>query len=435
MKKLSALIIVLAFAFIGIFSTNAKSDESYVIQLKSGADVQKVMTKHGLQAKYIYGKAVNGFASKVPYGQLKKLESDTDVLSVSLDRQVKAHVKPDKPGKPPKEDPTPVSNQIIPSGVERIGAASVDLSYSGNGVGVAIVDTGIDFAHIDLNVSLDCFYAPHSTSCQDDEGHGTHVGGIVAALDNDSDVVGVAPSATLYAVKVLDSAGSGYDSDIIAGLDWIATNAATLNPPINVVNMSLGREGTVDDNPAMHTAIQNLYNTGISVITSAGNDPYTEVSQNIPAGYPEVMAIASTTAVQGKAPKNGLCKGAYISRDTASYFTTDGAEVTVSAPGAHKEDVKVNCNLVLDGILSLLLGGGTTRMSGTSMSSPHVAGVVALMYEKDGLLTPELVRSALKAGADMVDVAPFDSPTSVYTYDGVREGVLNAPGALAVLDL
>src|SRR5262249_5434600 len=149
---------------------------------------------------------------------------------------------------------SPTSPQVTPAGIARIGAPNV--SFTGNGVGVAIVDTGIDFNHADLFVAASCFTA--YTACQDDEGHGTHVAGTVAARANEIDVWGVAPEATLYAVKVLDQRGKGTDSTIMAGLEWIASQ-----PGIRVVNMSLGRPGSVNDNPALHAAVEALYDVGI----------------------------------------------------------------------------------------------------------------------------------------------------------------------------
>jgi subtilisin family serine protease len=196
--------------------------------------------------------------------------------------------------------------------------------------------------------------------------------------------------------------------------------------------MSLGREGSVGDNPSMHAAVQALDSAGISVVTSAGNDQYLEVSQNIPAAYPEVLAIASTTAEDGTGPRKGQCAGVMIPADTASFFTTDGVGVAISAPGARRENVKNSCTINSEGILSLKLGGGTTRKSGTSMSSPHTAGVAALLYEA-GALNSAAVRSAIAGGADRVGVAPLDSPTYSYSFDGVREGVLSAGGALSTL--
>jgi subtilisin len=257
------------------------------------------------------------------------------------------------------------------------------------------------------------------------------VGGIIAARYDGYDVVGVAPEATLYAVKVLNSAGSGTDSTVLAGLDWVAKNANLVNPPIRVVNMSLGRPGTLGDNASYRAAVKKLRDMGITVVVSAGNDQSKEVSAVVPATYPEVIAVASTTA---KAGTDDI--GWFIGADTASYFTTDGAfnsstgiGVTISAPGADQEDI-VSGYIQSVGILSTRLGGGTTRMSGTSMAAPHTAGVVALMYQQaGGTLSPESIRATLMSTASKIGSAPFNSPTSTYTFDGVREGVLDAIGA------
>jgi len=335
------------------------------------------------------------------------------------------------------------TSQVLPSGVAHIGADQV--AATGADIGVAIVDTGLDRGHTDLPVALPSFDA-YGGNGQDDNGHGTHVGGIVAALDNDQDVVGVAPGATLYSVKVLDSAGFGSDADIIAGLDWVLMNAATLSPPIRVVNMSLGDSprdcGSADwtmaggtrapDNPLLRSAIQDLTNAGITVVVAAGNDNNIEVKDTAPAGCAEVIAVASTTAVDG----TNKCKvsSTLVAADTASFFTTDGAftdvqasgkgiGVTISAPGEKQEDL--TCAQVKTvGILSLQLGGGTTRKSGTSMASPHVAGVAALMLQLNSGLDSEAIRSALIAGASGRGSLPVNSILG--TPDGEREGIVSA---------
>jgi len=344
--------------------------------------------------------------------------------------------------------------QVVPEGIQRIGASPGTLSVTGVGVGVAIVDTGLNFSHPDLGMApevpgVNSFngFTP-GASCEDIHGHGTHVGGIVAARNNSMGVVGVAPDATLYCVNVFQPDPVyeviATDESLIAGLDWIATHANQVNPPIRVVNMSLGRDKTPEDTPnhPLHLAVKSLYELGISVVVSAGNDSTLEVSTQIPASYPEVMAVASTTAVDGVNGYDDLfvpCAGEQnILADTASYFTTDGAfvggsGVTVSAPGATREDIfdyLGTCFVESYGILSTWPGGETVELSGTSMAAPHVAGVVALMWQKLGAISPENARARIRNNVARWGTAPLDSAVEGYTFDGEREGILWAPSAV-----
>jgi subtilisin len=321
------------------------------------------------------------------------------------------------------------TGETIPEGVRRVGLPRP--GSDGGGIGVAILDTGIDLTNADLAPPADSFSA-FGGSCQDDNEHGTHVAGIVAALQNNNiGTIGVAPAATLYCVKVLDATGSGSDSDVIAGLEWVANH-----PAIRVVNMSLGREGTAGDSDALRTAIKTVYEAGVTVVVAAGNDGTREVSQMVPASYPEVLAVASTTAVAG----TNACRwfNDVIRADTASFFTTDGkglgwnatnqwlGGVTISAPGEDSETIARSCLISSTGILSTKLGGGTIRMSGTSMASPHVAGIAARMTQ-NGVIGPEAIRHRLRDTAQSSGTTPRDSPTSTYSFDNDREGVAKAP--------
>jgi subtilisin len=304
--------------------------------------------------------------------------------------------------------------------VTRVGAPSA--ASNGSGKGVLIADTGIDLDHADLPPiagSADAF----GGNCDDGNGHGTHVAGIVAAQDNSIDVLGVAPGVTLYCGKALNNSGSGSDSDVIYVLDYALTKVGQ----IHVVNMSLGRPMESGDlNGPVHNAIKALA-PYMAVVVAAGNTASAEVKDMMPAGFPEVIAVGSTTARGGS---SNCSRAGAIAEDTASYFTTDGAftggiGVTISAPGAEQENINKACFISSVGILSLNVGGGTTRKSGTSMAAPHVTGIVARMLAAGVPLGS--IRSQLQSTAERVGIAPLDSPASIYSFDGMREGIAQAP--------
>jgi subtilisin len=168
--------------------------------------------------------------------------------------------------------------QTLPLGVNRINAEN--LANRGAGVNVAILDTGIDLTHPDLAANIaggvNC---SDGTSYQDQNGHGTHVAGIVAALDNGIGVVGVAPRVTLWAVRVLDATGTGEDVNIICGLDWVDARSPAHGGPITVVNMSAGGPGTDDgacgsvNGDLLHAAVCRVVADGVTVVVSAGKRP------------------------------------------------------------------------------------------------------------------------------------------------------------------
>lgn len=323
--------------------------------------------------------------------------------------------------------------EVVPAGVQRVGEPTV--GDEGAGVGIMIADTGIDWTHPDLNVAAERFDA-FGGDCMDKNGHGTHVAGTAAALRNGAGVVGVAPGATLYCGKVLSDTGAGSDSNIIELLQWVVSrNSAGASPPIQVVNLSLGRDmadGDVDG--PLHEAIKTASSAGVTLIVAAGNDPSTEVKHQVPAGFAETIAVASTTAEDGYASRCPFSDG-IIPADTASYFTTDGAMdpdtrigVTVSAPGGTRESINLFCRISCEGILSTAIGGGTTKTiggsaaCGTSMAAPHVSGLAARLVAA-GVSGTEDIRQRLRTDADLAGSGPRDSRSAAYSYDGVREGV------------
>jgi subtilisin family serine protease len=350
----------------------------YIVVLKDNVvDVpgaaKGITRPFGVTVDRTYSHALKGFAVKLPPQALAGIGNNPLVDYIEPDIVLHAcgfengsgFGKPDKPGKPPKppDDPDPPEGDEVPWGVDRIDA-DLNAGAKGAGVTVAVLDTGIDTDHSELAADYKGGYdfVNNDGSPEDDAGHGTHVSGIIAADDNESGIVGVAPDAGLVAVKVLNRRGSGYLSWIIDGINWVIANKDAYD--IEVANMSFGGPGTSD---ALHTAIQNLYNAGVTIAVSAGNDG-TNAAYFIPASYDEVICVS---AIDGS--------------DNFAYFSNWGETIELTAPG-----VSIN---------SCWLRGRYKAMSGTSMSSPHVAGAAALWLD-DHSGTPQQVMDALIAAGE-----------------------------------
>lgn len=351
------------------------------------------------------------------------------------------------------------TRQVVSNEVQRVGWPTP--TSHGQGIGVAVIDSGIDLQHPDLAPSATAFNGVNGASCDDDGGHGTHVAGMIAALNNGIGIIGVAPAATLYCVKVLTSMLTGDESATLAGLDWVIQNHASVTPPIRVVNMSLGRpldiaNGETLTSAEMRTFIQALYNLGIVVVASAGNDPNREITDMIPSGFPEVISVASTTATHGirTCLLFGIAGLTDVQADTASDFTTDGPGVTISAPGEQHTDIvslgSAGCAGLQYGTLSTTMnttgatrkipsGAGLFEARGSSFAAPLVSGAVARLLQMglvpldSGTATVEAVRTWIVNNASRRTEAPLSHPWAdpgelfFQSFDGVREGVLQAP--------
>jgi len=270
-----------------------------------------------------------------------------------------------------KNLPTPAAQDItdeekeIPWGVKRVNGPAAWHVTMGEGVKVAVIDTGIDFTHPDIwgNYADGYNAITLSTSpadAMDDNGHGTHVAGTIAAVRDIKGVVGVAPRARIYGVKVLDYYGSGQVSWIISGIEWAVDNKA------NVINMSLGAYFSVD---SLAQAVTAAYKKGIVIVCAAGN---TSGEVNYPAKYPESIAVSASD-----------------SSDKIADFSSRGPEIAFIAPGVE--------------VYSTSPGASYSTKSGTSMASPHVAGLVALAISL-GADTPVKVREALIKAAVKLDL-------------------------------
>lgn len=362
-----------ALVLVGSAAVASPDRVDVVVVLHDGVDARDAARDadrdHDARIRHVYEHALAGYAASVPEGRLEALRRDRRVDFISEDRAVHALA------------------QTTPTGVSRIDGPAA--SATGAGVRVAVIDTGIDSDHEDLKANLDtssdwdCIN--DDDDAEDDQGHGTHVAGTIAAADNGVGVVGVAPGATLVGFKVLDGSGSGTWSSVICGVD----HAAALNGDtdatndIDVANMSLGGSGTLDGTcndtgDALYTAICGAVNeAGIAFAVAAGNDGR-DAAEFVPAAYPEVMTVSAYSDTDGAttdAGCSGIGRWKTCDEEFAS-FSNHGDIVDVIAPGV--------------AITSTTYDGGYGSKSGTSMAAPHVAGLAALVLEGVALSPADL---------------------------------------------
>lgn len=323
-------------------ATVDKGPKNFLVGFKSDIQTAQVnnIKKMGGQVKHQY-KFMDTMLVSMPEAAAEALKKNPNVSYVEEDRIAYK------------------TAQSTPWGITHIKANQVHATgNTGSGVKVAILDTGIDGNHQDLNVRGGASFVPSEPNAlADGDGHGTHVAGTVAALNNTTGVLGVAYSADLYAVKVLDSTGSGTYSGIIQGIEWAVANN------MDVINMSLGGSS---GSTALQQACDNAYNSGVLVVAAAGNSG-TRGKQNTigyPAKYASVMAV-----------------GAVDSNNARASFSSVGTELEVMAPGVS--------------ILSSVPGNQYASYNGTSMASPHVAGAAALIMAGNPGLTNVQVRQKL----------------------------------------
>jgi subtilisin family serine protease len=315
-------------------------DGAYIVKVKDGADARAVAAIAGVSPKYVYS-IVNGFAAELNDGQLNALRRNGSVEYVEQDQKVFSTA----------------TQSGATWGLDRIDQRALPLSgtytYTTTATNVTayIIDTGLQANHSEFTGRAANVYDAFGGTGADCQGHGTHVGGTVGGV-----TYGVAKGVQLRGVRVLDCAGSGSNSGVIAGMDWVRVNG--VRPA--VANMSLGGGYS----STVNTSANNLANSGVFLAVAAGNNSADACN------YSPASAASATTV------------GSTASNDTRSSFSNFGSCVDIYAPGSSITSAKLN--------------GTSTAMSGTSMASPHVAGVGALYKGTYGEASQATIDSWLK---------------------------------------
>ncbi|MGH2532197.1 MAG: S8 family serine peptidase [Thermomicrobiales bacterium] len=362
------------------------------------ADAARFARDEGVNPRRVYRNVFRGFSANITQRRAERLARHPRVAMITPIEEFQ------------------IAEQTLPAGIDRVNA---DLNPVANINGVdervdadiAVLDTGIDLDHSDLNVAggIDCTdigtFDDNGTGIA--VGHGTHVAGIAAAIDNDFGVVGVAPGARLWAIRVLDRSGSGSTDEIICGLDWVVAHADM----IDVVNMSLATSGSDTGcwAHALHLAICSTVASGVPVAVAAGNNGGS-ASNAIPAAYDEVIAVSNFADYDGQPGGLGSSpcnNGLGTDDDELNQTSKDGPAVDIAAPGT--------C------VYSTLHNGGYGYKTGTSMATPHVTGAIALFKSVNPGASPDQVRAWLLSAAE-----PQDGPNGITgDTDGFPEPVLS----------
>ncbi|NOU79737.1 S8 family serine peptidase [Paenibacillus sp. LMG 31459] len=285
-------------------------------------------------------------------GAGKLMDRYADSLCIEEDHRIQVHsVAPDKSG-----------SAMMPWGVKSIHAPQAWSKSTGVHVKIGVIDTGVDFRHPDLKHSLASGVNLLNRGMMplDDNGHGTHIAGTLAAAGGTRGMMGVAPRALIYPVKAFDHSGSAYVSDIVLGIDWCVQNK------IDIINMSFGMKNR---SKALHDVVIKAYRAGIAIIASSGNDG--KRGGDYPARYPETIAV-----------------GALDRRQRVAAFSNRGPYIDVYGPG--------------EGIPSCWLREGYKEMSGTSMATSHVTGAAALLLALRPGLSPRELKLLLRRTASPV---------------------------------
>ncbi|MGH8992143.1 MAG: S8 family serine peptidase [Acidimicrobiia bacterium] len=402
---------VVMLAPVPALSAPPAGPSSYVVALAAGvADPDAVAAEQaaalGFTVSHVYRSALTGYAADLTPPAVAALRADPQVVAVEADRPLS-------------------STAAMPAGIDRINAdLSVTAAIDGADrprvdADVAVLDTGIDKDHPDLNVA-----GGHNCASgrgfDDKLGHGTHIAGIVGAIDDGRGVVGVAPGVRLWAVRVLDEEGRGTTKELLCGVDWVTSTRLDADPDndIEVANLSLGGEGGDDgscgqiDGDLLHQAICKSVAAGVTYVVAAGNDS-ADAARYTPAAYDEVITVSALADSDGRA---GSLGGPPSCRDDAddslANFSNHGSDVDMIAPG-----VCILSSVPVDGRVPNSPSGYGT-LTGTSFAAPHVAGAAALWLASHPGAEPAQVRQALMAAGS----SDWDAAEDL---DGVKEPLLD----------
>ncbi|GAB1159632.1 MULTISPECIES: S8 family peptidase [Paenibacillus] len=302
------------------------------------------------------------------------LDQYRDEITVEEDMQISLHAT--------ALHNKPATAQGVPWGVKQIRAPKVWSVSTGHRIKIGVIDTGADYHHPDLRYSLarGINLLNRSLLPHDDNGHGTHIAGTIAAANSTEGMIGVAPRSLIYPVKAFDHNGSAYVSDIVLGIDWCVRNR------VDIINMSFGMKTR---SKALLDVVNRAHQAGIVIVASSGNDGKRR-SIDYPARYPQTISVGATD-------KN---------RRIAS-FSNRGAYVDVYAPG--------------DKIISSWVQGKHHEMSGTSMATSHVSGAIALLLAKHPGLSPSEIKTLVKRAT-----VPLRARKSTTAKSKVRGGEIDA---------
>jgi len=340
----------------------------------------------GVTVRQEYAEVFSGFSAEVPARATAALAANPAVAAVYPDYVVS------------------IAAQELTTSVDRVDGDHHP-TRAGDGRGdpvdadIAILDTGIT-PHADLNLAggKDCTGVGYT---RDDHYHGTFVAGLAAAKDNGTGIVGAAPGARVWAIKVLDRNGNGAISSVICGLDWVAARGGT----IDAVNMSFGMGEAADtacSDTGLHLAVCAVHRRNVPMMVAAGNGG--PVDLRIPARYPEVIAVSALADSDGRPGRRGPATSAGAD-DTMATFSCYGRAVDIAAPG-------------VDAISLSFRGSGTAGpLSGTSYATPLVSGAAALIRAKEPAASSATVRARILEAAEPGPI-PGDR-------DAYKEGVLN----------